>query len=82
MESDFYSCFDIRMYIFLHLKFFSKYFVVSFLSYRYQLCFFIISLTFFSIFLFTFYEILEKYLLTEKTISVFLLFWLLLFNYQ
>ena len=35
MESDFYSFFDIRMHIFLHLKFFSKYFVVSF-CYRYQ----------------------------------------------
>ena len=35
MESDFYSCFDIRMHIFLHLKFFSKYFIVSF-YYRYQ----------------------------------------------
>ena len=35
MESDFYSCFDIRMYIFLHLKFISKHFVVS-LCYRYQ----------------------------------------------
>ena len=35
MEYFFIHNFDIRMYIFLHLKFFSKYFVVSF-CYRYQ----------------------------------------------